>query len=68
MFKFKEPMVVTWFSDHLTIYRDLQLRLDITNDMYLAIGSTRIYRKVILLELGYQSNYNLMHNQESEIR
>jgi hypothetical protein len=62
-------MPVTWSFDHSAIYRELQLRLAIANDLYLAIGSTRIDQKVILLQLWYQSNsYNLMHNQESEIR
>jgi hypothetical protein len=59
-------MAATWPSDHSTIYHDLQLRLAIANDLTLAIGLTRIDRKVILMQLGYQSNsYNLMHNQES---
>jgi hypothetical protein len=59
-------MATTWSSDHLTIYRDLQLRLVIANDLSLAIGSARIDQKIILMQLGYQSNsYNLMHNQES---
>jgi hypothetical protein len=62
-------MAVTWSSDHSAIYRDQQLCLAIANDLYLAIGSTMIDQKVILLQLGYQSNfYHLMHNQESEIR
>jgi hypothetical protein len=62
-------MGVTWFSDHSDIYHDIQLHLAIANDLYLAIGSKKIDQKVILLQLWYQSNsYNLMHNQESEIR
>jgi hypothetical protein len=62
-------MAVTWSSDHSAIYQNPQLHLAIANDLSLAIGSTRIDQKVILLQLGYQSNsYNLMHNQESEIR
>jgi hypothetical protein len=55
-------MATTWPSDHSAIYCDLQLRLDIANDLSLAIGLTRIGRKVILMQLEYQSNsYNLMH-------
>jgi hypothetical protein len=67
--RFKEPMAVLWSSDHPTIYRDLQLCLAIANELSLAIGLTRIERKIILIQLGYQSNsYNLMHNQELEIK
>jgi hypothetical protein len=59
-------MAATWSSNHSAIYRSLLLRLAIANDLSLAIGSTRIVRKEILMQLGYQSNsYNLMHNQES---
>jgi hypothetical protein len=62
-------MAVLWSSDHPTIYRDLQLCLAIANELSLAIGLTRIERKIILIQLGYQSNsYNLMHNQELEIK
>jgi hypothetical protein len=65
-FKFKEPMASTWSSDHSAIYRNLQLRLAIANNLSLAIGSTRIVQKEILMQVRYQSNsYNLMHNQES---
>jgi hypothetical protein len=65
-FKFSKPIPVTWASDHSAIYHALQLRLAIANDLSLAIGSTRIDRKVILIQLGYQSNsYDLMHTQES---
>jgi hypothetical protein len=65
-FNFKEPMATTWSSDHLAIYHNQQLHLATTNDLFLSIGSTRIVRKEILMQLGYQSNsYNLMHNQES---
>jgi hypothetical protein len=46
MFKFKKPKVATWSSDHLTIYHNLHLRLAITNDLSLALGFTRIDRKV----------------------
>jgi hypothetical protein len=41
-FKFREPMTATWSSDHSVTYRDLQLHLDITNDLFLAIGSIRV--------------------------
>jgi hypothetical protein len=59
-------MTVTWSSDYSVIYHDLQLCLGIANDISLAIRSTRIDQKVILIQLGYQLNsYNLMHNQES---
>jgi hypothetical protein len=65
-FKFREPMAATWSSDHSAIYRGLHLRLAIANNLSLAIGFTRIDQKVILMQLGYQSNsYNLMHIQES---
>jgi hypothetical protein len=53
-------------SDHSTIYRSLQLRLAIANDLSLTIGSSRIDRKVTLIKLGHQLNsYDLMHIQES---
>jgi hypothetical protein len=59
-------MVTTWSSDHSAIYRSLHLRLAIANDLSLAIGVTRIYQKVIVMQLVYQFNsYNLMHIQES---
>jgi hypothetical protein len=62
-------MATTWSSDHLTIYRSLQLCIPIANDLSLAIGSTRIDRKVTLMQLGHQFNsYNLMHIQKSQIR
>jgi hypothetical protein len=65
-FKFKEHIAATWSSDHSTIYRGLHLCLAIATDLSLAIGFIRIDRKVILIQLVYQSNtYNLMHNQES---
>jgi hypothetical protein len=39
------------------------------NDLSLAIGSTRVDWKVTLMQLGHQFNYyNLMHNQESQIK
>jgi hypothetical protein len=59
-------MAVTWSSNHSAIYCILHLHLVIANDLCLAIGSTRIDKKVILMQLWYQSNsYDLMHNQES---
>jgi predicted XRE-type DNA-binding protein len=58
-------MVVTWSSDHSTIYRNLQLRQTIVNDLSLAIGSSRIDQKVTLMQLGVNStSINVMHNQE----
>jgi hypothetical protein len=55
-------MAVMWCSNHLAIYRSLRLRLAI------AIRVTRIDRKVIIMQLGYQFNsYNLMHIQESQL-
>jgi hypothetical protein len=59
-------MAATWSSDHSAIYRGLYLRLAIAIDLSLVIGFIRIDRKVVLMQLGYQSNsYNLMHIQES---
>jgi hypothetical protein len=56
----------TWSSENSAIYRNLHLRLAIAKDLYLIIGFTRIDQKVILMQLGHQSNsYNLMHIQES---
>jgi hypothetical protein len=56
-------MAVMWSSDHSVIYRSLHLRLAIANDLSLVIGFTRVDRKVVLMQLGYQFNYyNLMHN------
>jgi hypothetical protein len=40
-FKFREPMAAMWSSDHLAIYRGIQLCLAITNDLSPVIGSTR---------------------------
>jgi hypothetical protein len=52
-FEFNEPISA--------IYSGLQLRLAIANDLSLAIGSLRIDRKVILMQLRHQFNsYNLM--------
>jgi hypothetical protein len=59
-------MAATWSSDHSAIYHNLQLRLAIANDLSLAIGSSRIDRKVTLMQLGINSTpINLMQNQES---
>jgi hypothetical protein len=59
-------MATTWSSDHSAIYHNLQLRLAITNDLFLAIGSSKIDWKVTLMQLGINSTpINLMHNQES---
>jgi hypothetical protein len=59
-------MAATWSSDHSAIYRGLHLHLAIAIDLSLAIGFIRIDWKVVLKQLGYQSNsYNLMHIQES---
>jgi hypothetical protein len=58
-------MAATWSFDHSAIYRHLHLRLVIANILSIATGFTRIDRKVILIQLGYQFNsYNLIHNQE----
>jgi hypothetical protein len=59
-------MANSWSSDHSGNYRGQHLRLTIANDLSLAIGFTRMDQKVILMQLGYQSNsYNLVHIQES---
>jgi hypothetical protein len=51
-------MTTAWSFDHLFIYRSLHLRLAIDE-------VTRIDRKVVIIQLGYQFNsYNLMHIQE----
>jgi hypothetical protein len=49
--KFKKHMAATWSFDHSAIYRDLYLCLAIANDLFLAIGFTRIDRKVTLMQL-----------------
>jgi hypothetical protein len=41
-------MTVTWSSDHSAVYRNLQLHLAIANGLSLAIGSSRMDRKVSL--------------------
>jgi hypothetical protein len=62
-------MAVTWFSDHLTIYRGLHLRLAKAIGISLAIGLTSMDRKVSLMQLRHPFNsYNLMHNQDSYLR
>jgi hypothetical protein len=59
-------MAITWSFNHSAIYRGLHLRLAIAIDLSLTIEFTRIERKVVLMQLEYQSNsYNLMHIQES---
>jgi hypothetical protein len=59
-------MAATWSSDHSAIYRGLQLRLAIANDLALSIGSSRIDRKVALMQLDINSTpINLMDNHES---
>jgi hypothetical protein len=49
-------MAVTWSFNHSTIYRSLALYIAIANDLSLVKGVTRIDRKVILMQLGYQFN------------
>jgi hypothetical protein len=62
----KGLVAATWSSNHSAIYRNLYLHLAITNDLSLAIGSSRIDRKVTLMHLDINSTpINLMHNQES---
>jgi hypothetical protein len=46
-FKFNEPMVFTWSSNHSVIYRSLHICLAIANDLFVAIGPTKIDRKII---------------------
>jgi hypothetical protein len=51
-------MAATWSPDHSAIYHCLV----IANNLSLALGSSRIDRKVTLMQLGHQFNfYNLMH-------
>jgi hypothetical protein len=58
-------MAATWSSNHSAIYRGLQVRLAIANDLSLAIGSSRIDQKVTLMQLRYHINsYNIMHIYE----
>jgi hypothetical protein len=45
---FEKLMADTWSSDYSAIYRGLQLCLAISNDLSLAIGFSRIDRKVTL--------------------
>jgi hypothetical protein len=42
-------------SDHSAIYHSLHLCLAIANDLSLAVGSTRIDQKVIVMQLGINS-------------
>jgi hypothetical protein len=59
-------MAATWSLHHSVIYHSLYLRLAIANDLSLVIGVTRIDRKVVVMQLEYQTNsYNLMRIQES---
>jgi hypothetical protein len=67
-FEVKEPMAAPWSSDHLAIYRNLQLCLVITNDLSLAIRSSRIDWKVTLMQLGYQFNSYNLKNHKQDIR
>jgi hypothetical protein len=48
-------MAATWSFDHSAIYHNLYLYLAITNDLSLAIGSTRIDQKDIAMQLGTNS-------------
>jgi hypothetical protein len=65
-FELQGHMAATWSSDHSAIYRGIQLRLAIANDLSLAIGPSRIDQKVTLMQLGHQFNsYDLMHIQKS---
>jgi uncharacterized protein YutE (UPF0331/DUF86 family) len=41
-------MAATWSFDHSAVYHNLQLCLAIANDLSLAIGSSKIDRKVSL--------------------
>jgi hypothetical protein len=45
-------MTAMWSFNHPAIYRGLHLRLDIANDLSLAIGFTRMNQKVNLMQLG----------------
>jgi hypothetical protein len=59
-------MAATCSFDHMAIYRSLQLRLAVANDISIVIEVTRIDRKVVVMQLGYQANsYNPMQIQES---
>jgi hypothetical protein len=62
----KGHMPATWSFDHSSIYHNLHICLAIANDLSLAIGSTRVYWKVSLMQLRHQFNsYNIMHKKES---
>jgi hypothetical protein len=56
--RIKGPMVITWSSDHSTVYRDLHLRLAKAIDLSLAIGLIRMDQKVNLMQLGHHFNSN----------
>jgi hypothetical protein len=58
-------MTAMWSSVYSDIYHNLHLCLAIVNDLSLAIGITWIDHKEILMQLGHQSNSNLMHKQET---
>jgi hypothetical protein len=59
-------MATTWHLDHSAIYCSLHLCVAIANDISLIIWVTKIDRKVVVMQLGYQFNsYDLMHIQES---
>jgi hypothetical protein len=47
-FKFEKPMTATWSFDHSAIYRGLYLCLNISNDLSLVIGITKIDWKITL--------------------
>jgi hypothetical protein len=51
-----EPMTAMWSFGHATIYRSLHLCLTIANDSSLVTGVTRIYRKVVVMQLGINSS------------
>jgi hypothetical protein len=62
-FKFKGYMAAMWPSDHLTIYHDLQLCLEITNVLQILAMSSRVIQKIFIMHLQSQSTpTNLMHN------
>jgi hypothetical protein len=48
-------MTVTWSFDHSAIYRSLYLHLAIATDLSLVVWVIRIYRKVVVMQLGTNS-------------
>jgi hypothetical protein len=48
-------MAATWSSNHSAIYRNIQLRLAIANDLFLAIGLSRIDQKVALCNYRFNT-------------